>query len=203
MKLSFASFLASVVVSGVAHARPSNALWDWDWDKPDYSSWKHDLETLQEQINDLTHDIDALTEENKNLEINLIMEQSKFGKYEVLATQRFEGVTNYLKDELEKCGCPTDSTWSAPTGAGCCSNDDKTCASWCNESKDFCESEHCTDMKWLDNGSLENSPDPAESSCVARWGTCTGDGASCCTGLSCETINEWYSQCLHDNDPVW
>lgn len=106
---------------------------------------------------------------------------------------------------------PTESPVPAPTstggsGVGCCSNDYKTCATWCNESQESCESEACTNMKWLSNGSLENSDNPAENTCVERWGEC-GDhnvvnADSCCDGLVCQTINQWYSQCLHPSDPI-
>ena len=76
-------------------------------------------------------------------------------------------------------------------GEGCCSNDYKTCATWC-QNRDECDggAPWCANMKWLENGAL-----PANASCEGRWGTCS-NGNSCCDGLVCKEINQWYSQCL-------
>lgn len=80
--------------------------------------------------------------------------------------------------------------------AGCCSNDYKTCASWCNESRQKCGSPMCASMVWLENGSLSSD------TCVSRWGACTNDVSSCCGGLVCKGESRWYKQCLAPNDPA-
>lgn len=84
-------------------------------------------------------------------------------------------------------------------GEGCCSNDYKTCATWCNESKDKCEeSTECVDMKWLDNGTL-----PSDATCEPRWGDCTDTGdAGCCEGLVCKGSSPYYKQCLGPREPA-
>lgn len=104
------------------------------------------------------------------------------------------------------CGCekeegPTAAPAESPTppdnGGGCCSNDYKTCASWCSESQSMCESSACTGMIWLDDGTLEND------TCEPRWGTCTDTGdAGCCEGLVCKSSSstDW-KQCLAPEDP--
>lgn len=76
-------------------------------------------------------------------------------------------------------------------GAGCCSNDYKTCATWC-QNRDECEggAPWCANMAWLENGPL-----PADAACEGRWGTCS-NGSGCCGGLVCKEINQYYSQCL-------
>jgi hypothetical protein len=80
-------------------------------------------------------------------------------------------------------------------GGGCCSNDYKTCATWCQESRDQCGSSACVDMKWLDDGALENA------TCEPRWGACTETGtAGCCEGLVCKGSSPWYKQCLAPGD---
>ena len=99
---------------------------------------------------------------------------------------------------------------SGSIGTGCCSNDWKTCATWCNASKNYCENSttgECMDMKWLSNGSLENSPDSTERTCAPRWSGCDGfdngnNNNSCCDGLVCQVINDYFRQCLHPNDPI-
>eukprot|EP00531_Pseudo-nitzschia_arenysensis_P013023 CAMPEP_0116132414 /NCGR_PEP_ID=MMETSP0329-20121206/9531_1 /TAXON_ID=697910 /ORGANISM="Pseudo-nitzschia arenysensis, Strain B593" /LENGTH=396 /DNA_ID=CAMNT_0003626919 /DNA_START=38 /DNA_END=1228 /DNA_ORIENTATION=+ len=92
---------------------------------------------------------------------------------------------------------PIPAPVPAPPSAGCCSNDYKSCASWCNESKDFCEeSSACVNMKWLDNG-------PLNESCAPRWGECTNTGdAGCCEGLVCKGSNQYYKQCLAPAEPA-
>jgi len=98
---------------------------------------------------------------------------------------------------------PTDSPIDTPkvnSGTACCSIDYKTCATWCNESKELCENDtSCVSMKWLTNGSLENSEDPNESTCAARWAGCSDN--SCCDGLICRFVNEYFSQCSYPTDP--
>lgn len=81
---------------------------------------------------------------------------------------------------------------------GCCSNDYKTCATWCNQSKEFCEeSSACINMKWLDDGPL-----PSNETCQPRWGPCTNTGTDgCCDGLVCKGNSPWYKQCLAPGDP--
>jgi len=88
------------------------------------------------------------------------------------------------------------------TDDACCSIDYKTCATWCNESKEFCENNaSCITMKWLPNGSLVNSDDPNEQSCAARWAGCDSNNDCCDGGLECRFINEYFSQCLYPTDP--
>lgn len=77
-------------------------------------------------------------------------------------------------------------------GEGCCSNDYKTCATWCSESKDQCESSACVNMKWLNNGAISS-----DATCEPRWGGCTNTGdAGCCEGLVCKGNSPYYKQCL-------
>jgi len=74
---------------------------------------------------------------------------------------------------------------------GCCSNDYKTCATWCQDSRDQCESSACVGMKWLHGGALVGD------ACAPRWGTCTDTGtAGCCEGLVCKGGSPYYKQCL-------
>ena len=81
---------------------------------------------------------------------------------------------------------------------GCCSNDYKTCASWCQDQSQCGISAACADMKWLDNGAL-----PSSESRGARWEACTYSGdAGCVDGLVCKGDSQWYKQCLAPNDPV-
>jgi len=86
---------------------------------------------------------------------------------------------------------PEDDDGNNNSQEGCCSNDYKTCATWC-QNRDECEggAPWCANMKWLENGSL-----PANAACEGRWGTCS-NGNSCCDGLVCKEINQYYSQCL-------
>jgi len=92
------------------------------------------------------------------------------------------------------------------TGTGtdaeaCCSIDYKTCATWCNDSQEFCETNaSCLHMKWLPQGSLVNSEDPNEQSCIARWAGCESNNDCCAGGLECRFINEYYSQCMYPTD---
>lgn len=75
-------------------------------------------------------------------------------------------------------------------GDGCCSQDFKTCITWCGETKESCAA--CSSPSvlytWLSSGSIDDD-------CAARWGDCTIDSDKCCPGLTCVEQNEWYSQC--------
>jgi len=75
-------------------------------------------------------------------------------------------------------------------GDGCCSNDYRTCATWCQSRGDCLEAPYCTNMQWLENGAL-----PANAICEGRWGSCSNEN-SCCEGLVCKQITQYYSQCL-------
>jgi len=90
---------------------------------------------------------------------------------------------------------PVPSPVPLPTpdsGDGCCSNDYKTCATWCQDSRDQCGSSTCVNMKWLDNGALGN-----DATCAPRWGACTDTGtAGCCDGLVCKGNSPYWKQCL-------
>lgn len=80
-------------------------------------------------------------------------------------------------------------------GGACCSLDYKTCATWCQDSKEQCEiSPACLNMKWLDNGALT-------ATCEPRWGNCTNDSGACCDGLVCKDIAPYFKQCLAPGDP--
>ena len=86
-------------------------------------------------------------------------------------------------------------TWGAPTGAGCCSQDLKSCITWCGSTKDSCES--CNqDVVWLPNGS------PPDTNCRPRHQECTVDPTVCCPGLTCNALNEYYSQCQYVATPT-
>jgi len=80
---------------------------------------------------------------------------------------------------------------------GCCSNDYRTCSSFCQEGgRDQCESSACVNMNWLDNGPL-----PSSETCAARWEACTDTGtAGCCDGLVCKGSNPYWKQCLAPAD---
>jgi len=90
-------------------------------------------------------------------------------------------------------------------GVGCCSNDYKTCATWCQDSRDQCEgsgsrSIYCAGMKWLDRGALLVGD---ASNCAPRWEACTDTGtAGCCEGLVCKGSSSYYKQCLSPGDPA-
>ena len=98
---------------------------------------------------------------------------------------------------------PNDNDTGTGTDAeACCSIDYKTCATWCNDSQEFCETNaSCLHMKWLPQGSLVNSEDPNEQSCIARWAGCESNNDCCAGGLECRFINEYYSQCMYPTDP--
>jgi hypothetical protein len=97
---------------------------------------------------------------------------------------------------------PTTTDSDENSGIACCSNDYKTCATWCNESKEFCETNAgCVNMKWLTNGSLEDSEDPNERTCAARWVGC-GNNNTCCDGTVCRFVSKYFNQCLHPTDIV-
>ena len=84
---------------------------------------------------------------------------------------------------------PTDNPNSGEEA--CCSQDFKTCASWCSESQEVCES--CGMMVWLPEGPVE------DSSCLPRWSTCTNNQNGCCDGLICRG-DQYYMQCQHPNE---
>jgi hypothetical protein len=97
---------------------------------------------------------------------------------------------------------PPSSTTTDADEDACCSNDYKMCATWCNESKELCETNAgCVNMKWLTSGSLEDSEDPNERTCAARWEGC-GSNNTCCDGLVCRFVSEYFSQCLHPTETV-
>ena len=75
---------------------------------------------------------------------------------------------------------------------GCCSLDFKTCADWCTESQDVCESCDGTPMFWLEDGALDE-----DDECLVRWDTCSNTTNTCCDGLVCYEQNPDFSQCLH------
>mmetsp|Transcript_6238 Transcript_6238/g.15433 ORF Transcript_6238/g.15433 Transcript_6238/m.15433 type:complete len:407 (+) Transcript_6238:74-1294(+) len=80
---------------------------------------------------------------------------------------------------------------------GCCSNDYKTCATFCQEGgRDQCESSACVNMKWLADGPL-----PSSETCAARWEGCTDTGtAGCCDGLVCKGSSPYWKMCLAPDD---
>ena len=75
----------------------------------------------------------------------------------------------------------------------CCLHDFKTCASWCTESQEVCESCVSDLMVWLPEGPVE------DSDCLPRWESCTFNPNGCCDGLICHGDQD-YGQCLHPNE---
>jgi hypothetical protein len=92
---------------------------------------------------------------------------------------------------------PTNSPVTSPTsggtmGDGCCSQDFKTCVTWCTESMDACDNCPNVLMTWLPDG-------PISSTCLARWETCTANQSGCCNGMLCRG-DQYYMQCQHPSE---
>lgn len=100
--------------------------------------------------------------------------------------------------ESEESSSSSSSSSDEDDGDGCCSLDFKTCAGWCNDSREQCLIDPAcvgSGMAWLEDGEGD------DASCSARWGDCTQDADACCDGLECREYSEFFSQCLAPNDP--
>jgi hypothetical protein len=79
------------------------------------------------------------------------------------------------------------------SGPGCCSNDFKTCITWCGTTEAQCNACGVSDPKiWLPNGALTNN------NCAPRWNGygCTSHDI-CCPGLACLANSDGVSRsCL-------
>ena len=75
--------------------------------------------------------------------------------------------------------------------SSCCSQDFKNCIGWCGTTQENCTTCNSdTSLVWLSGGAVTDD-------CTARWGDCTQDSTSCCSGLTCVYQTEHWSQCQH------
>lgn len=75
--------------------------------------------------------------------------------------------------------------------AGCCSMDYKECdVWWCGSTKSSCENCGGDAFTFLENGAI------TDDTCLKRWSGCKNDPNSCCDGLVCTELSQYYSQCL-------
>jgi len=82
---------------------------------------------------------------------------------------------------------PTPPTSCGSSSSGCCSQDFKTCISWCGSTESQCA--NCNqDVFWVDCPNQD---------CKPRHSDCTNDKNGCCDGLTCVDVNPFYSQCRH------
>jgi len=104
---------------------------------------------------------------------------------------------NYWSDDWSQCLPGEDDSEDEPEeGDGCCSVNFKTCdVWWCGSTEDECLNCEGEDegTYWLEDGAQNDS-------CLARWSTCTDNKDGCCDGLTCYEFDEYYSQCLPDDD---